>query len=62
MKSTRMIELRTMIPAPASSAGVSGNTLATRRPFGTSVTVSPTPENRPEVADRKSASADRAVK
>ncbi len=38
---------------PARSAGVSGKTLATRSPAWTSVTVSPTPEKRPEVAALK---------
>jgi hypothetical protein len=41
---------------PARSAGVSGRTSATRRPLGTSFTVSPTPEKRPEVAASNSSS------
>ena len=38
---------------PASSAGVSSKTRATRRPRFVSVTLSPIPENSPEVEARK---------
>ena len=43
----------TMSPSwmPASLAGESLKTVATRRPCLTSLTVSPTPEKRPEVRD-----------
>ena len=47
--------IRSPCSSPAFSAGVSGSTLATRRPCGASVTVSPTPEKRPDVAEMKSA-------
>jgi hypothetical protein len=41
--------IRSPVPIPASLAGAPAKTCATRRPFFVSVTVTPIPENSPEV-------------